>query len=122
MKAEDLEPIARERLLPMRPRILVIDLSSNDKASGTTFVPAIRAMIEAARAVGAEPLLVAEPNALEEGSKGLVARHRELAAIATELGAAFIEITAGHHRPDARRLYESAGYDATVATYLRKKL
>lgn len=43
-------------------------------------------------------------------------------AAATELGAAFIEITAGHHRADARRLYESAGYDATVAAYLRKKL
>lgn len=42
--------------------------------------------------------------------------------VATDLGAAFIEITAGHHRPDARRLYESAGYDATVAAYLRKKL
>jgi GNAT superfamily N-acetyltransferase len=40
----------------------------------------------------------------------------------SELGAAFIEVTAGHHRPDARRLYESLGYDATVTAYLRKKL
>lgn len=40
----------------------------------------------------------------------------------TELGAAFVEITAGHHRPEARRLYESLGYDATVAAYLRKRL
>ena len=38
------------------------------------------------------------------------------------LGAAFVELTAGHHRPDARHLYESLGYDATVAAYLRKKL
>ncbi len=37
-------------------------------------------------------------------------------------GAAFVELTAGHHRPDARHLYESIGYDATVAAYLRKKL
>jgi len=37
-------------------------------------------------------------------------------------GAAFVELTAGHHRPDARHLYESLGYDATVAAYLRKKL
>jgi ribosomal protein S18 acetylase RimI-like enzyme len=43
-------------------------------------------------------------------------------AAASELGAAFIEITAGHHRPEARRLYESCGYDPTVAAYLRKKL
>jgi ribosomal protein S18 acetylase RimI-like enzyme len=41
---------------------------------------------------------------------------------AGELGAAFVEITAGHHRPDALRLYESLGYDASVAAYLRKKL
>lgn len=46
----------------------------------------------------------------------------EAERIAAELGAAFIEVTAGHHRPDARRLYESMGYDASVAAYLRKKL
>jgi GNAT superfamily N-acetyltransferase len=39
-----------------------------------------------------------------------------------ELGAAFIEVTAGHHRPDARHLYEALGYDASVTAYLRKKL
>ena len=43
-------------------------------------------------------------------------------AHARELGSAFIEITAGHHRPEARRLYESLGYDGTVTAYLRKKL
>jgi GNAT superfamily N-acetyltransferase len=42
--------------------------------------------------------------------------------IAGTRDAAFVEITAGHHRPDARHLYESLGYDATVAAYLRKKL
>jgi GNAT superfamily N-acetyltransferase len=46
----------------------------------------------------------------------------EAERIAAELGAAFVEVTAGHHRPDARRLYESLGYDATIAAYLRKKL
>jgi GNAT superfamily N-acetyltransferase len=39
-----------------------------------------------------------------------------------EIGAAFVELTAGHHRPEARHLYESVGYDATVTAYLRKKL
>lgn len=39
-----------------------------------------------------------------------------------EVGAAFVEVTAGHHRPDARRLYESVGYDASVTSYLRKRL
>jgi 3-oxoacyl-[acyl-carrier-protein] synthase-3 len=37
-------------------------------------------------------------------------------------GAAFIEVTAAHHRPEARHLYESVGYDATVTAYLRKRL
>ncbi len=36
-------------------------------------------------------------------------------------GAAWLEVTAGHHRPDARRLFESLGYDPGVAAYLRKR-
>jgi GNAT superfamily N-acetyltransferase len=39
-----------------------------------------------------------------------------------ETAAAFVEVTAGHHRPDARHLYETLGYDATVTAYLRKRL
>jgi hypothetical protein len=31
-------------------------------------------------------------------------------------------VTSGHHRPEARQLYESLGYDSTVAAYLRKKV
>ena len=46
----------------------------------------------------------------------------EAERIGRELGAAFAEVTAGHHRPDARHLYESLGYDASVAAYLRKRL
>ena len=64
--------------------------------------------------------LVVDAGARERGvGRALMAAAE---AVATELGAAFIEITAGHHRPEARRLYESAGYDASVAAYLRKKL
>jgi GNAT superfamily N-acetyltransferase len=37
-------------------------------------------------------------------------------------GAAFVEVTAGHHRPGARHLYESLGYDANLTAYLRKRL
>ena len=40
---------------------------------------------------------------------------------AAEHGAAFMEVTAGHHRPDARKLFESLGYDAGLAAYLRKR-
>jgi ribosomal protein S18 acetylase RimI-like enzyme len=46
----------------------------------------------------------------------------EAERIGHELGAAFVELTAGHHRPEARHLYETLGYDATVTAYLRKKL
>jgi GNAT superfamily N-acetyltransferase len=64
--------------------------------------------------------LVVDAGARERGvGRQLMA---EAERIAGELDAAFVEVTAGHHRPDARRLYESMGYDATVAAYLRKKL
>jgi ribosomal protein S18 acetylase RimI-like enzyme len=45
----------------------------------------------------------------------------EAERIAAEEGAAFLEVTAGHHRPDARKLFESLGYDAGLAAYLRKR-
>jgi GNAT superfamily N-acetyltransferase len=64
--------------------------------------------------------LVVDAGARERGvGRTLMA---EAERIAGELGAAFVEVTAGHHRPDARRLYESLGYDATVTAYLRKKV
>ena len=46
----------------------------------------------------------------------------EAERIGRELDAAFAEVTAGHHRPEARHLYEELGYDGTVAAYLRKRL
>ena len=64
--------------------------------------------------------LVVDAGARERGvGRALMA---EAERIGSELEAAFIEITAGHHRPEARRLYESLGYDGSVAAYLRKKL
>ncbi len=64
--------------------------------------------------------LVVDAGARERGvGRALIG---EAERLGTERGAAFVELTAGHHRPDARHLYESLGYDATVAAYLRKKL
>jgi len=64
--------------------------------------------------------LVVDAGARERGvGRSLMA---EAERIGRERGAAFIEVTAGHHRPEARHLYESLGYDASVAAYLRKKL
>lgn len=63
--------------------------------------------------------LVVDAGARERGvGKALMA---EAERVAAELDAAFLEITAGHHRPEARRLYEQLGYDASVTAYLRKK-
>jgi GNAT superfamily N-acetyltransferase len=46
----------------------------------------------------------------------------EAERIGRDLEAAFAEVTAGRHRPDAQRLYEELGYDGTIAAYLRKRL
>jgi GNAT superfamily N-acetyltransferase len=64
--------------------------------------------------------LVVDAGARERGVGHTLMTEAE--RIAGELGAAFVEVTSGHHRPEARRLYESMGYDASVAAYLRKKL
>ena len=64
--------------------------------------------------------LVVAPDARERG-----VGHRLMSAVedaARELDAAFVEVTAGHHRPEARHLYESLGYDASVAAYFRKRI
>ncbi len=64
--------------------------------------------------------LVVDAGARERGvGRALIG---EAERVGAERGAAFVELTAGHHRPDARHLYESLGYDASVAAYLRKKL
>lgn len=64
--------------------------------------------------------LVVDAGARERGvGRSLLA---EVERIAVQTGAAFVEVTAGHHRPDARHLYESMGYDASLTAYLRKRL
>jgi len=45
----------------------------------------------------------------------------EVEEIAEGIDAAFLEVTSGHHRPAARRLFEAIGYDASLTTYLRKR-
>lgn len=64
--------------------------------------------------------LVVDAGVRERGVGGLLLAEAE--RIGREVGAAFVEVTAGHHRPDARRLYESVGFDASVTAYLRKRL
>jgi len=64
--------------------------------------------------------LVVDPGVRERGIGRLLVAGAE--RVARERGAVFVELTAGHHRPEARQLYESLGYDPTVTTYLRKRL
>jgi GNAT superfamily N-acetyltransferase len=63
--------------------------------------------------------LVVDPGVRERGiGRQLMA---DVERVARDEGAAFLEITAGHHRPEARQLFESLGYDASLAAYLRKR-
>jgi GNAT superfamily N-acetyltransferase len=63
--------------------------------------------------------LVVDAGVRERGVGHLLMGEAE--RVAAEVGAAFVEVTSGHHRPDAHRLYESLGYDSSVTTYLRKR-
>ena len=64
--------------------------------------------------------LVVEAGVRERGVGHLLMEEAE--RIGRELDAAFVEVTAGRHRPDAQKLYEALGYDGSVAAYLRKRL
>lgn len=64
--------------------------------------------------------LVVDEGVRERGVGHLLMADAE--ALARRAGCGFIEVTAGHHRPDARQLYEAVGYEGGVTTYLRKKL
>jgi GNAT superfamily N-acetyltransferase len=64
--------------------------------------------------------LVVEAGVRERGVGHMLMEEAE--RIGQELGAAFVEVTAGRHRADAQHLYESLGYDGSVAAYFRKRL
>ncbi len=64
--------------------------------------------------------LVVDAGVRERGVGRMLMEAAEAAAAAA--GVSFLEVTAGHHRPDAQRLFESMGYDAGVAAYLRKRV
>ena len=63
--------------------------------------------------------LVVDPGVRERGIGRQLMAEAERVALAA--GASFLEVTAGHHRPEARKLFESMGYDAGLAAYLRKR-
>jgi GNAT superfamily N-acetyltransferase len=63
--------------------------------------------------------LVVDPGERERGVARLLLADVE--RVAVEEGVAFLEVTAGHHRPEARQLFESLGYEAGITAYLRKR-
>jgi GNAT superfamily N-acetyltransferase len=63
--------------------------------------------------------LVVDPGERERGIARLLLADVE--RVAVEEGVSFLEVTAGLHRPEARQLFESLGYEAGVTVYLRKR-
>jgi ribosomal protein S18 acetylase RimI-like enzyme len=106
-----------ERFGSSYSRVLVADLDA--EVLGFLAVHVIPRFEHDDRIVRIVALIVA-PAARERGVGGRLMAEAE--RIGNEVEAAFVEVTAGHHRPDARRLYESLGYDAAVTAYLRKRL
>ena len=98
-------------------RVLVADLDG--EILGFVAFHAVARFEHSDRIVRIMALVVA-PDARERGVGHLLMSEAEQASREVEAG--FIEVTAGHHRPEARHLYESLGYDATVAAYFRKRL
>ena len=64
--------------------------------------------------------LVVDPGVRERGVGRMLIAEAERSDETT--GRRIAEVTAGHHRPEARRLFEALGYDSTVTTYLRKRI
>lgn len=70
--------------------------------------------------IGRVLALVVDAGARERGLGHLLMTEAQRVSVAA--GCAYLEVTAGHHRPEAQSLYESLGYEAGVTTYLRKRL
>jgi GNAT superfamily N-acetyltransferase len=64
--------------------------------------------------------LVVDPGVRERGIGHELMAAAEAVGLDTEC--AYVEVTAGRHRPEALHLYEALGYEPGVAAYLRKRL
>ena len=96
-KARHLLPLVKDVFPRVRPRLVVINLSSNDRSS-RDFGRPMRKIIRRAQAAGARPVLVLEANAPGAVDRGLQARHLELRALAAELDLPLIDLH-GHLLP-----------------------
>jgi ribosomal protein S18 acetylase RimI-like enzyme len=64
--------------------------------------------------------LVVDPGVRERGIGHDLMAAAE--AVGHDTECAYVEVTAGRHRPEALHLYEALGYEPGVAAYLRKRL
>ncbi len=92
LKAGSLVPILRKELLSLRPTLLLINLSSNDRSSDGNFGSSVRRMVEAARRKGVPTVLVKEANDPGQASRGLWARFTELDQLGAELDVPVIDM------------------------------
>ncbi len=106
-----------ERFTPPSSQVIVVDLDGELLGFiALHILPRFEHSDSIARILA----LVVDAGVRERGVGHLLMTEAE--RVAREQGAAFMEVTAGHHRPEARHLYETLGYDATVTAYLRKRL
>lgn len=102
-RAADLEPLLEREWLPLGPRLVAVNLSSND-SDYRRFVGPLEVMVERIVAAGARPVLVLEANAAEATGRGLEQRHGAMREIAARHAATVIDL----HR--ALRPYERQGF------------
>ncbi len=106
-----------ERFASPHSRVVVADVSG--ELVGFVAVHALPRFEHSDRVIRVMALVV-DAGVRDRGVGHLLMAEAE--RVGHELGAAFIEVTGGHHRPEARHLYESLGYDPNVAAYFRKRL
>lgn len=130
--AERIAALFTDEGYPAGPSDIVERLARFDSEESRVFVADLEGEVLGFVAVHALPrfehsdrivrimALVVDAGVRERGVGRLLMEEAE--RFARDVGAAFAEVTAGHHRPDARRLYEELGYDGSVAAYLRKRI
>lgn len=90
-KARDLVRLVRQEVDRLRPEMVVINLSSNDRTSGGFDLQMRKLLVFAGRR-GATVVLMKEANSPATADRGLRRRHADLEALAAEFGAPVIDM------------------------------
>ncbi len=81
-KVMDLVPLLDELLPSVRPDMVVLNVSSNDKGN-SHFAKPLRRLVRMSLEAGASVVFVLEANSLESLTRGLTARHAEMTEVAS---------------------------------------